>query len=56
MTNFTSWIRNSESLVMTSPRANSKLDLTALGYSVSGNVHADAVVVHSLKELEQKGS
>lgn len=56
MTNFTRWIRNDESLVMTSPRRNSKLDLSALGYSVGGFAEADAVVVHSLAEIENRAA
>lgn len=50
--NFTKWVRVRESLTMTSPRPTAtKLSLTALGGSVSGDIQGSVVVVDTFDEL-----
>lgn len=50
--NFTKWVRVKESLTMTSPRPTAtKLSLTALGGSVSGDIQGSVVVVDTFDEL-----
>ena len=50
--NFTKWVRGKEALTLLSPRPTStKLSLTALGGSVSGDVQAQVIVVDTFDEL-----
>lgn len=52
VSNFTKWVRVKESLTMTSPRpVATKLSLTALGGSVSGDIQGSIIVVDTFDEL-----
>ena len=53
--NFTKWVRGEESLILHSPRpVPQKLGLIGLGRSTSGHVTAEAIVVRTFDELEQR--
>ena len=53
--NFTKWIRGKEELILHSPRPfPQKLGLIGLGRTISGHVMAEAIVVRSFDELDQR--
>eukprot|EP01123_Difflugia_compressa_P011771 TRINITY_DN4802_c0_g1_i1.p1 TRINITY_DN4802_c0_g1~~TRINITY_DN4802_c0_g1_i1.p1 ORF type:complete len:450 (+),score=102.64 TRINITY_DN4802_c0_g1_i1:158-1351(+) len=55
VTNITNWIRGNESLTMIKPR-KANMALLGLGNSVGGTVTAEAIVVTSFEDLQQKAS